>query len=85
MMQRKDGKRSGGQTQKPLDWAIWQGSRFLNFQLGIVGGLLDIVGAPFRYAIELIRYPFLSEEDKKKQATNLAKFDSRIRRIYEKV
>ena len=65
--------------RKPLDWAIWQGSRFLNFQLGIVGGLLDIVGAPFRYAIELIRYPFLSEEDKKKQATNLAKFDSRIR------
>ena len=65
--------------RKPLDWAIWQGSRFINFQLGLVGGLLDIVGAPFRYAIELLRYPFLSEEDKKKQATNLAKFDARVR------
>jgi len=65
--------------RKALDWAIWQGSRYLNFQLGVLGGLLDIVGAPFRYAIELIRYPFLNAEDKKKQATNLAKFDSRIR------
>jgi len=44
-----------------------------------VGFLLDVVGAPFRYAIELLRYPFLSEEDKVKQATNLAKFDARIR------
>ena len=44
-----------------------------------VGFLLDVVGAPFRYAIELLRYPFLSEEDKVKQANNLAKFDARIR------
>ena len=44
-----------------------------------VGFLLDVVGAPFRYAIELLRYPFLSEEDKIKQANNLAKFDARIR------
>ena len=44
-----------------------------------IGVTLDIIGAPFRYAIELIRYPFLSEEDKEKQATNLAKFDARIR------
>jgi hypothetical protein len=44
-----------------------------------VGFLLDIVGAPFRYAVELLRYPFLSEEDKVKQANNLAKFDARIR------
>ena len=44
-----------------------------------VGFLLDIVGAPFRYAIELLRYPFLSEEDKIKQANNLAKLDTRIR------
>lgn len=43
------------------------------------GFLLDVVGSPFRYAIELIRYPFLNEDDKKKQATNLAKFDARIR------
>ena len=44
-----------------------------------VGFLLDVVGAPFRYAIELLRYPFLSEEDKVKQANNLAKLDGRIR------
>lgn len=44
-----------------------------------VGFLLDIVGAPFRYAIELLRFPFLNEEDKIKQANNLAKFDARIR------
>jgi hypothetical protein len=44
-----------------------------------VGFLLDVVGAPFRYAIELLRFPFLSEEDKKKQASNLSKFDARIR------
>lgn len=44
-----------------------------------VGFLLDVVGAPFRYAIELLRYPFLSEKDKEKQANNLAKFDVRIR------
>jgi hypothetical protein len=49
-----------------------------------VGVLLDIVGAPFRYAIELLRYPFLSEEDKVKQAGNLAKFDARIREDFRK-
>ena len=43
------------------------------------GTALDVVGAPFRYAIEALRNPFLSEEDKAKQAENLAKFDSRIR------
>ena len=41
----------------------------------IAGVLLDVIGAPFRYAIELLRFPFLSEEDKKKQAYNLAKLD----------
>ena len=44
-----------------------------------VGFLLDVIGAPFRYAIELLRFPFLSEEDKQKQAYNLAKLDARIR------
>ena len=44
-----------------------------------VGFILDVVGAPFRYAIELLRYPFLSEKDKKAQAYNLAKLDARIR------
>ena len=41
--------------------------------------MLDIVGAPFRYAVELIRYPFLSDEGRMKQRKNLAKFDARIR------
>ena len=52
--------------------------------LSVAGTLLDIIGAPFRYAIELIRFPFLSEEDKKKQKTNLAKFDARIREDFRK-
>lgn len=45
----------------------------------VTGNILDVVGAPFRYAIEGIRYPFLNEEDREKQAANLAKFDARIR------
>lgn len=53
--------------------------RFGNWMLNGIGVTLDILGAPFRYAIELIRYPFLSDEDKIKQANNLAKFDARIR------
>ena len=64
---------------KPVRWGGYQLARFANFTLGTIGSLLDIVGAPFRYAIELIRYPFLSDEDKVKQANNLAKFDARIR------
>jgi hypothetical protein len=43
------------------------------------GVALDAIGAPFRYAVEAIRNPFLNKEDKEKQANNLAKFDSRIR------
>ena len=45
----------------------------------VTGNILDVVGSPFRYAIEAVRYPFLNEEDRKKQAENLAKFDARIR------
>ena len=45
----------------------------------VTGNILDVVGAPFRYAIEAVRYPFLNEEDREKQAHNLAKFDARIR------
>lgn len=60
-------------------WGMYKLAQFGNVQLSTVGFLLDVVGAPFRYAIELIRYPFLSEEDKEKQAHNLAKFDARIR------
>ena len=45
----------------------------------VTGNALDAIGAPFRYAIEGIRYPFLNEEDREKQAENLGKFDARIR------
>lgn len=65
--------------RRALSWGMYQAARFGNTMLSTVGFLLDVVGAPFRYAIELIRYPFLNEEDKKKQAKNLAKFDARIR------
>jgi|DEB0MinimDraft_6_1074348.scaffolds.fasta_scaffold00135_19 hypothetical protein len=60
-------------------WGMYKLAQFGNMSLSTVGFLLDVVGAPFRYAIELIRYPFLSEQDKEKQAHNLAKFDARIR------
>lgn len=65
--------------RRALSWGMYQAARFGNTMLSTLGFLFDVVGAPFRYAIELIRYPFLSEEGKKKQAKNLAKFDSRIR------
>ena len=45
----------------------------------VLGNALDAIGAPFRYAIEGIRYPFLNEKDREKQAHNLAKFDGRLR------
>ena len=61
-------------------WAAAAGiMTILNRFFGVLGGLLDIVGAPFRMIIELIRWPFLSEEDREKQRTNLAKYDARIR------
>ena len=61
-------------------WAAAAGiMTILNRFFGVIGGLLDIIGAPFRMIIELIRFPFLDEAGKKKQAENLAKFDARIR------
>ena len=51
--------------RRALSWGMYQAARFGNTMLSTVGFLLDVVGAPFRYAIELIRYPFLNEEDKK--------------------
>ena len=53
--------------------------KFINFQMSMYGHILDILGTPFRYIIELVRYPFLDEAGKKKQHENLAKFDARIR------
>ena len=61
-------------------WAAAAGiMTILNRFFGVVGALLDVVGAPFRMLIELIRWPFLSQEDREKQRTNLAKYDARIR------
>ena len=61
-------------------WAAAAGiMTILNRFFGVIGALLDIVGAPFRMIVELIRWPFLSEEDREKQRTNLAKYDARIR------
>ena len=71
--------------RKPIDWAILQIMRMFNMGLGNLGVLLDIVGAPFRYLIELVRYPFLDEAGKAKQRENLAKFDARIREQFRKI
>ena len=65
-----------------LGWIIM---KLLNGVFGPIGVLLDIIGTPFRYLIELIRYPFLDEAGKAKQKENLAKFDSRIREAFRKV
>ena len=65
--------------RKAIDFGIFKIMQVLNLGLGNLGALLDIVGAPFRMIIELIRYPFLDEAGKAKQAENLAKFDARIR------
>ena len=58
---------------------------FVNRMFSALGGILDIVGAPFRMIIELIRFPFLSKEGKEKQRTNLEKYDTRIREQFRKV
>lgn len=59
------------------------GLMFTNFLLNGVGTLLDIIGTPFRYAIELINYGIMmltgDSEGIIKQRDNLGKFDARIR------
>ena len=69
--------------RKPIDWLLYQGARFINHSLNGLGVLLDIVGAPFRYAIELINFGIMSilgdTEGIKRQRKNLAKFDARVR------
>jgi len=57
---------------------------FTNRIFSAIGGILDVVGAPFRMIVELIRFPFLSKEDKEKQRTNLEKYDARIREQFRK-
>ena len=68
----------------------WYGALFLimktlNATFGTIGTLLDVIGAPFRYLVELIRYPFLDESGKAKQRRNLGKFDARIREAFRKI
>jgi len=59
------------------------GLRFYNFLSTGVGTLLDIIGAPFRYAVELINFGIMSltgdSEGIKNQRENLGKLDARIR------
>ena len=66
-------------------WGISAGLMGLTNRLfSAIGGILDVVGAPFRMIIELIRFPFLSKEDQEKQRTNLEKYDARIREQFRK-
>ena len=64
-----------GWMQATLGPAIWL--------LNGTGVLFDIVGAPFRYGIELIRAAYMKLNDDRKgleqQNKNLGKFDARIR------
>jgi len=57
--------------------------KMMLFPLTFTGYVLDVIGAPFRYAIELIRFGIMAlmgdTEGMKKQRYNLAKFDARIR------
>ena len=66
-------------------WGISAGIMgFINRIFSGIGGIFDIVGAPFRMIAELIRFPFLSKEGKEKQRTNLEKYDTRIREQFRK-
>jgi len=59
------------------------GLRFYNFLSTGIGTLLDIIGAPFRYAVELINFAVMSLMGDSKgirtQRENLGKLDARIR------
>lgn len=59
----------------PLKVGLWV--------LNGIGSLFDIIGAPFRYAIELIRFVMMKMSGDTKgldeQAKNLGKFDARVR------
>jgi muramidase (phage lysozyme) len=99
---KKIGKKPIDDAQKEFDKYSWFNpikyfwgaalgmQKFLLFPLTVTGLALDVIGAPFRYAIELIRFGIMAirfgimalmgdTEGMKKQRTNLAKFDSRIR------
>jgi hypothetical protein len=67
-------------------------SQIFSGSIGIlegVGTIFDIVGAPFRYGIELIRAGFMKmfnmKDGLEKQAKNLGKFDARIRENFRRL
>ena len=66
-------------------WAAWKLGEVANRVFGGFFGLLDILGAPIRYLIELIRFPFLDQQGKDKQRKNMAKFDGRIREQFRRL
>jgi hypothetical protein len=92
---KKIGKKPIDDAQKEFDKYSWFNpikyfwgaalgmQKMLLFPLTFTGYALDVIGTPFRYAIELIRFGIMAlmgdTEGMKKQRTNLAKFDSRIR------
>jgi len=66
-------------------WGIGAGMLGItNRAWSFLGGIFDIIGAPFRMLGDLIMFPFLSEEGKKKQKDNLVKYDTRIREQFRK-
>jgi len=66
-------------------WGISAGLMgFTNRIFSAIGGIFDVLGAPFRMIAELIRFPFLSEKGKEKQRSNMEKYDTRIREQFRK-
>ena len=92
---RKLGKTQLEQSQRVFDKTSWLnpmkyffGAGLLlakgnNFLLQMFGHLFDLIGAPFRYAVELALFGIMSltgdTEGIKRQRKNLAKFDARVR------
>ena len=64
---------------KYWDLAVYGVLSIVNTLSGFFFNLLDIIGTPFRYLIEALRWPFLNEADRKTQGDNLAKFDASLR------
>ena len=66
-------------------WGIGSGILgIINRGFSLFGGILDIVGAPFRMIAELMMFPFLGKEGQEKQRDNLVKYDTRIREQFRK-